>query len=105
MTTNPLLPPLSQELTLSTFQQAASDAKEQFRVEAAAIRENPRLTTVGKQEALNELRERTRAVIKDAEIACAVAKVPQSAVDATAFCEGRFVEILGGDSRGRADRR
>ena len=67
MTSTPLVPPYSQELSLSPFQQVAANAKEQFRTEAAAIRNNPRLTTVGKQEALNELRERTRAVIKDAE--------------------------------------
>lgn len=67
MTTTQLLPPFTQELALSPYQQAASDAKERFRVEAAAIHDNPRFTTVGKQEALNELREQTRAVIKDAE--------------------------------------
>ncbi|UUO04287.1 hypothetical protein M4D79_25535 [Mycolicibacterium novocastrense] len=67
MTSTPLVPPYSQELTLNRFQQVAANAKEQFHTEAAAIRDNPRLTTVGKQEALNELRERTRAVIKDAE--------------------------------------
>lgn len=67
MTSHPILPPFSQELALSRFQQAASDAKDQFRVEAAAIRDNPRLTAVGKTAALNELRERTRAAIKGAE--------------------------------------
>ncbi|MGV0788682.1 hypothetical protein ABQF33_17375 [Mycolicibacterium sp. XJ2] len=54
-------------MTLSPFQQAASDAKEQFRVEATAISANPHLTAAGKETALNELRERTRAVIKQAE--------------------------------------
>ena len=66
MTSTPILSPFRQELTLSPFQQAASDAKEQFRVKAAAIRDHPHLTAVGKEAALNELRERTCAVIKEA---------------------------------------
>ncbi|OBK77578.1 hypothetical protein [Mycobacterium sp. 1274761.0] len=67
MTSTDILPPFGRELTLGPFQQAASDAKEQFRIKAAAIRENPRLTGIGKQAALDELRERTRGVIKEAE--------------------------------------
>jgi hypothetical protein len=68
VTSTPILPPFLQELTLSPFQQAASDAKEQFRVEAAAIKDNPHLNAVGKKTALNALRERTRAVIKEAAV-------------------------------------
>ncbi|MBN7411166.1 hypothetical protein [Mycobacteroides abscessus] len=67
MTSTPLVPPYSQELTLSPFQRVAANAKEQFDTHAAAIRDNPRLNTIAKQEALNELRERTRGIIKDAE--------------------------------------
>lgn len=67
MTSTPIIPPFVQNLTLGPSQQAASDAKEQFRVEVAAINANAHLTLVGKQTALDKLRERTRAAIKDAE--------------------------------------
>jgi hypothetical protein len=68
VTSAPILPPFRQELTLNPFQQAASDAKEQFRVKAAAIKDNPHLNAVGKKMALNEIREQARAVITEAAV-------------------------------------